>query len=372
MESAGILYANVAPVIVSGLTQLEQFTAQSAGYVFSLNMAGTALGGLVAIFFVSRLPWRPAAAVLLAGLIGMDLASAQAIDPFWLCVLRFVHGLLGGLLIGVSLGVIARMVNPERTISIFIMLQLLLGGLLTILLTPMLVSQGPGIVWLSLIGLSLLALVLLPFLDDYPLPKQDGRASEQGAGRAAWRYVLLAMLALFLFQSGEMAAFAYVIEIGLEHGFALDFIGSAVAASLWIGGPAALVVTWWSTRSGRLLPLSLSLGMLVASVSLLLVPAPSVYAMANIGFGVFFSISFPYLMGVASELDNRGQMGAVAAFAGNLGLASGPVEAGMLAGGGQYAVVVMAGVTALAISWILAVSPARMLDGRNRTGRVFW
>jgi hypothetical protein len=100
------------------------------------------------------------------------------------------------------------------------------------------------------------------------------------------------MLALFLFQSGEIAAFASAIEIGLKHGPALEFTGSAVAAS----------------------------------VSLLLVPAPSVYLIANIGFGVFFGVSFSYLMGVALQAN----------------------------------------------SWMLAVSPARMLRGRNRTGRVFW
>ena len=44
LGSAGILYANSGPVIVSGLTQSSNFTAETAAYVFFANMYGTAIG----------------------------------------------------------------------------------------------------------------------------------------------------------------------------------------------------------------------------------------------------------------------------------------------------------------------------------------
>ena len=58
LGSAGILYANFSPVIVSGLTQSQHFTAETAAYVFAANMYGTAIGGFAAVFLVGSLNWR--------------------------------------------------------------------------------------------------------------------------------------------------------------------------------------------------------------------------------------------------------------------------------------------------------------------------
>ncbi|MGE0623919.1 MAG: MFS transporter [Pseudomonadales bacterium] len=180
------------------------------------------------------------------------------------------------------------------------------------------------------------------------------------------------MLALFVYQAGEMSAWAYVIELGTGHGLTPGFVSTAVAVSLWIGGPAALFVTWWSTRSGRWLPLVTSTLAMALSVALLLVPEGVAFVLANVGFGIFFSVSFPYLMGVASELDDSGQMGALAGFAGNLGLATGPALAALLIGGGHYQPAVLVAVPAIVFSLLLAARPARALDRMNRTGRVVW
>ena len=371
LESAGILYATLSPVIVSGLARSGEFSRADAGYVFSSNMLGTALGGLCIIFFVHHLNWRRATALLLVTLILLDLLSAYAGTPSALYVLRFAHGLSGGVLIGVTMAVIARTLNPERTIALFIMLQLVVGGVITITLTPMLPTFGTSIVWLSLIGFSMLGLILLPLLGPYPVEAHASQGTVSTA-RAPGSSIGLIMIALFLFQCGEMAAFSYVIELGLSYQFDAAFTSTAVAISLWVGGPAALLVTWWSTRSGRLRPFLLSALLMIASITLLLAPAQLPYLLANIGFGVFFSISFPYLMGIASEMDSTGRMGTVAAFAGNLGLAAGPAMAGILVGEDQFVRVLVFAITSLGLSLLLALGPARMLDARNRTGKVDW
>ncbi len=371
LESAGILYAALSPVIVTGLAQSGVFSRAEAGYVFSSNMLGTALGGLAVIFFVHRLNWRRASALLLVALIILDLSSAISSAPTALYPLRFFHGLVGGVLIGVSMSVIARTVNPERTVALFIMLQLLTGGVLTLWLTPLLTSIGTSVIWVSLAGVSLLALLLLPLLGPYAIVNTDTDNSSEFA-RAPMHYVVLIMLALCVYQTGEMAAFAYVIELGFSYSFDAGFVSSAVAASLWIGGPAALFVTWWATRSGRLLPFLISAGLMVISVALLLLPLQAAFLAASIGFGVFFSISFPYLMGIASEMDNTGRMGTASGFAGNLGLAAGPAMAGVLLGDDQFVRVLVFAIAAIALSMFLALAPALMLDRKNRTGRVVW
>ncbi len=371
LESTGILYANISPVIVTGLAQSATFDAESAGYVFSVNMYGTALGGFLVIFLAHRLAWRPTAAILLLGLICLDLISAFTSQPTLLYGVRFAHGLTSGVLIGVILSVIARMVSPERTLALCIGYQLTLGGVLTFVLTPLLAELGSRIVWLSLVGFALLALALLPLLGPYPQTPTAPPTSTR-RGRAAGTLIAPALLALFVFQAGEMAAFSYVIELGLSYDFDAGFTSTAVAISLWIGGPAALLVTWWSIRSGRLLPVSTAVTLTAASVALLLVPAPVAFLLANVGFGIFFGIALSYLMGVASEMDASGRAGTAAGFAGNLGLATGPAVAAALVGDGLFERVLVFAVSAILISALLAAGPARALDRRNRTGRVEW
>ena len=190
--------------------------------------------------------------------------------------------------------------------------------------------------------------------------------------RPSWGHMSLAMVALFLFQSGQMAAFAYRVELGLHYGWSASFISLVLAVSLWLGAPAALLVAWWSTRSGRLQPVCLGVVLMTSVTGMLLVPQPLVFGVASVGFAVFFGVSFPYLLGVASELDNSGRMAAIGAFASSLGLATGPAIAAMLLGEGDHERVLVFACAALAISVLLVFGPARMLDRRARHSRVVW
>lgn len=371
LGSVGILYANFSPVIVSGLTQSAYFTAETAAYVFAANMYGTAIGGLAAVFLVGSLNWRWSSVVLVVLLIVADVVSALVGATESLYVVRFVHGLIGGSLMGVAMSVIARTESPERTIAFAILIQLSLGGLGAVVLIPQLSTYGIGVVWLSLIGLSVCALVLLPFLGQYPR-KKNIAGSLGVAHRPSWGHVFLAMAALFLFQSGQMAAFAYRVELGLHYGLSASFISLVLAVSLWLGAPAALFVAWWSTRSGRLGPVCLGGVCMTVATALLLLPNPIAFFGASIGFAVFFAITIPYLLGVASEMDNTGQMAAMGGFVNSLGLATGPAIAGILLGDAEHYRVLLFASAVLAASVVTVFAPARMLDSRAKHSRVIW
>jgi MFS family permease len=287
-----------------------------------------------------------------------------------LTALRFGHGVFAGALIGIGMSVVARMASPERTFALLIFIQLSLGGVGIAGLTPLLGSVGVGAVWLALAAFSLLTLLLLPLLGDYPAPAPAGIAS--ASGRAPLVAIALALLALFAYQAGEMAAFAYMLELGAYYGFDTAFMSLAVAVSLWIGAPATLLVAWWSTRSGRLRPILLGVSGTTAVVALLLVPAPAAFAIANAGFGIFFAIAIPYLLGLVSEMDNGGRMAAVGGFANSLGLATGPAVAAALVGGGELTRAPLLGVGLLMLSLLLALAPARALDRASPHSRVEW
>lgn len=371
LTSAGILYANIVPVITFGVAQSPAFTTDTAGFVFSVNMYGSAVGGFAIMFVVERLRWRPAAAVLLGLLIGADLSSAWLHGATALYAIRFVHGLVGGALIGVGMAVIARTERPERTFAFLLVIQLGLGGVGVALLTPLIPTLGVAVVWLSLAAFSAVALILLPLLDDYAATTGDANI-DGSTGRAPWLAIALALASLFLYQAGQMSAFAYMIELGNHYQFDAGFTSVAIAVSLWIGCPAALLVAWWSTRSGRLRPVSLGIVLTGAAVAVLLVRNPSAFLLGNVGLNVFFSLTIPYLLGVASEMDNSGRMAAVAGFVNSLGLASGPAMAAIVLGDGHFERSVVFAVALLVASAALVVVPARTLDARSKRGRVVW
>ena len=118
LASAGLFYVNIMPALVDGLIQGAGFSNREAGMVGSSNVYGASLGALVAVFFVKRVNWRRASYALLIGLISMDLLSmlVQAFLP--LLAMRFVHGFIGGMLVGIGFSIIARTTQADRTFAL--------------------------------------------------------------------------------------------------------------------------------------------------------------------------------------------------------------------------------------------------------------
>jgi len=371
LMSAGIAYAALGPVIVTGLALSEAFSNETGGFVLSANMYGTAVGGVFVALLVKRLNWRVTAAFLLVALVGVDCLSvwigvSQALYP-----IRFLHGLVGGALMGAATSVVARTENPERTFAIAIFVQLSLGGVGAAVLTPLLVDYGVGIVWLSLVLLTLSALLVLPLLDSYPVMVNTAEKSSSRQ-RAPWPYALCALLAIFIFQAGQFSLFAYELELGGHYGFETDFVSLVLASALWGGGLMALIVAWWGTRIGRLIPMCAGVFGMAVCAGMLLVPVVWIYMVAAVGFSACFSIAIPYLLGIGSEMDNSGQMAAVGSFTNTLGLATGPAIAAGLLDGDHYERVLIFSCVALLASAIVGIPAARMLDQRSKHSRVTW
>jgi predicted MFS family arabinose efflux permease len=115
LATAGLFYVNIMPALVGGLIDGAGFSNRQAGMVGSSNVYGAALGALVAVFLVKRISWRATSYVLLAGLISMDLLSLLVHHFLPLLMMRFAHGFVGGMLVGIGFSIIARTTHPDRT-----------------------------------------------------------------------------------------------------------------------------------------------------------------------------------------------------------------------------------------------------------------
>jgi predicted MFS family arabinose efflux permease len=362
-----LFYVNIMPAIVDGLIEGLGFSEKHAGFVASANVYGAACGALLIVFPVRRIRWRPTAYVLLACLILMDFLSMLIALPEAMIAFRFVHGVVGGALVGTAFSVIARTVNPDRTFGVLLVVQFGLGGLGNLYLPRLVPVFGTDVLFLALIAFSTATLLMLPFLDQYRVAEETVETAKSKA-RIALLPLALVLSATFLFQAANMGLFAFIIGLGKSHGLELPFITSTLAASGWIGIVGPVIVIAIYTKYGRLRPLALAMLMtMVVIYALHFSSNATVFFVANCGAGITWAFVIPYLLGLTAEFDKSGQMAALGGFASKMGLASGPMVSGLLLGDdGNYALLINVSVVALLVSFAACVFPALHQDRMAR------
>lgn len=367
LATAGLFYANIMPAIVDGLIGGLGFGAEEAGLAGSANLYGAAFGALMIVMLIRRLRWRPTAYVLLLCLIGMDLLSMLVSRPDVMIAVRFIHGVAGGALVGTAFSVIARTLNPDRTFGVLLVVQFGLGGLGNLYLPRLVPAFGTDVLFLSLIAFSAATLAMLPFLDRYPAGEPGGESGAAKRGIAVMP-LTLTLIAIFLFQAANMGLFAFIIGLGRDAGLTLDFITFSLALSGWVGIVGAVIVIALYTRYGRTVPLCVAFVVTIAGFALLhLSDVPTLFLIANCGTGITWAFVIPYLLGLAAEFDRTGQMAALGGFASKMGLASGPMVAGLLLGDGdRYATLINLGIVALVAGLAASLVPALRQDRRAR------
>jgi MFS family permease len=182
-------------------------------------------------------------------------------------------------------------------------------------------------------------------------------------GTRRWWLVAIVLLALFLFQAGNMALFAFIIPLGEDFGLQLAFISRTLAWATWIGALGAVLVIVMGTRMGRVWPLVAAMVLTVAGVAALgWSHLPVLFFAANAGTAITWSFVVPLLFGMASAQDRSGRLTTVAGFMSGLGLASGPLLAGLVAHTGDFVLLIAVAVALLALSGVFAVVSARRVD----------
>jgi predicted MFS family arabinose efflux permease len=331
--------------------------------VGSANIYGASVGALAAVFLVRHIRWKPALFGLLSLLLLIDLASTLVRDPMMLMVARAVHGVVGGLSVGIAYSVMARTRSPDRAFGMLLLVQFGLGGLGVMFLPTLVPIYGAQVLFLALAGLTGLALLSMTLIPK-DLARGDSRRVATGAAAGYSRFTAVAtLLALFLFQGGNMALAAFIIGLGEHASLARDFIGQALGWATWIGAAGAGLVIVMGTRLGRFRPLLAALLLTLAGTfAFLWSQVPLVYFVANVGTAITWSFVVPYLFGMVSRLDESGRLAVLGGFVSKAGLASGPLLAGLLLGEDAYGRLIIAAAGLLALSGVFALVAARRVD----------
>lgn len=366
LATAGLFYVNIMPALVDGLIEGLGYSNRQAGFVGSANVYGAALGALSAVFFVKRVPWKLVSRCLLLGLVIADILSIFVRNPELLTGLRFLHGCVGGMLVGVGFAVISRTEQADRTFGYLLTVQFGLGGLGLMYLPSLVPEFGTAALFMALIAFSTVTFLMLPFLSDYP-PRVHSNAHHSSASGVNRKMLVLALLATFLFQAANMGVYAYIIGMGRSAGLDMGFISSTLGVAAWIAIAGSVLVILISTRYGRLFPVSLAMILTLAGTWILhYSEIKSMYWLANVGVGITWAFIISYLLGMCSDFDQTGQTAALGGFASKMGLASGPFVAALVVGEDNYGLLVNLAIVALVLCLLVFVAPAALLDGKRQ------
>jgi predicted MFS family arabinose efflux permease len=367
LASAGLFYVNIMPAIVSGLIEALGYTNQQAGNVASANMYGAAAGALLIVFLIKRLNWQLVSTVFLSGLILIDLASMKIADPTTLVVVRFIHGFIGGMLVGTGFSLMARTSQPDRTFGVLLFVQFGFGGLGIMFIPGMVPDYGTQVLFYSLVAFSVATFIMLPFLPGYAVESKKA-ASESSAQNGIQMFpLLLALASIFLFQAGNMGLFAFIIGLGEHYQLEMDFISTTLGVANWLGLAGAGLVIIIGSRFGYLKSILAGIAVTAVAIWILLYSnVPVIWIISNCTIGITWGFTISYLLGLASRFDATGQMAAMGGFASKMGLASGPVVTALLLGENNYQLIIIASSIVMVISAVAVWLPARLQDRNPR------
>ena len=194
LATAGFFYVSIMPALVSGLITGLGFSPQVAGRVASCNIYGAAAGAFCAAMIVRSVSWRRAAVLLLCILLLLDLCSTLVREPLLLAAVRLVHGVMGGLLVGITYGVMSRTAFPDRCFGVLMIVQSTLGGIGSMYLPRLVPEFGAPILFFAFAALSTAALIVLPFLPAYAVERVGvSRIFDALPEARSWRGLSLAL-----------------------------------------------------------------------------------------------------------------------------------------------------------------------------------
>jgi len=350
VASAGIFYISALPALVSAMVEGLGFSEQQAGYAVSANAYGSMSGALIAVFLIRRLPWKRTVGLLFSIMIVMELSSTLITSPVVMVGWRFLLGTFGGCSVGIGLAIMARLANPDKGFGFLLAIQVGFGGLIIYLRRLVEPALGVSGVFVLLALLVSASLICVLFLQDYKVAHSRDKprlfpALSPMSG--------LTLVAIFLYQAMANGTWAYMERIGLGAGLDGAYVSRAAAVGAWIGAVGGLVPIFLGLRLGRFWPILLALALsLLAAVALGQADVRLLYFAGNVFLSFAWSVMIAYSFGLAAHYDRSGHLMVLGGTVSKFGLATGPLLAARLVGGGGYSAVI----TMAAIGFVLCLA----------------
>ena len=332
--AVGMTVANLGtwtmPMIIGTFVDSAGFSGLDAGFLASAEVGAMAAASLLTASLLGKFPPRTLA------LTGVAMVTTgHAITPEFhtvaeIATCRALAGFGGGMLYAAACATIARLGNGDRRFAIAMVMQgILIAGLLALL--PIAIdAHGPRGLFLTLAGLSLLAVPVFARYSGATEEQASTDADSPAKGFAVPYYVgALLMVPIALVATLEFSMWSQVERLGDRLGISGQAIGLILSAGTVFGLLGGITAAVLGTRYGRLAPLLTGFTLqMLATVVCILAASPVPYVIAYFLWSAALFFVVPFLFGTASTLDSQGRWAAAASGMLLVGQMSGPALAG--------------------------------------------
>jgi len=342
------------PIIVGALQDGWGYTAESAGYVTSIDLAGLLTGSVVTSWLARRLDWRWYVGGALALAAAFNLLCAPFHSMVLLCCLRFAAGLASGATYASSLTLLSRTPEPVRAFSVLILLQVVANAIVLFVFPLLNERWGPAAIFVAIAGVLLASLVVAPILPrrELPAPPSHARAAQHRPPLSVPLLPALCLMAVALFYVTIGSYWAYAERMGIGFGISAKQVHWLLSAGVFLSAAACLSARAVGHRIGQSRALLLALTLLATTLLAHgMFPTPAMFVVNLAVLQLCWNFIDIFQLGTLAVLDPSGRAAALVPAAQGAALAAGPAAAGFVLGLGKgyTAVLLLAGfATALA------------------------
>jgi MFS family permease len=349
------------PIIVGALQDGWGYTAEYAGYITSIDLAGVLTGSVVTSLTARRVDWRWYVGAALTLCAACNWLCAPFHGVVALCCLRFAAGVTSGATYASSLTLLSRHTEPARGFSILILLQVLANAIVLALFPLLNVRWGPAGIFMAIAGVLLASLAVVPLL-----PRRASAAEAQlpaGATQPRRRLAIpllpaLCLMAVALFYVTIGSYWAYAERMGIGFGISMERVHWLLSAGVLLSAAACLSARAIAHRIGQSRPLLLALAMLATTLLIHgMLPTPTMFVITLAVLQLCWNFIDIFQLGTLAVLDPSGRAAALVPAAQGAALAAGPAIAGFVLrlGKGYTAVLYLAGFMSALAAVIYAV-----------------
>jgi hypothetical protein len=329
------MFVGVTGIMIAGLQPLLLGTLEHEGRLSPAQLGQAATAELLAIgiaAFLAGAALKPERLKFMAIVSALLLAAIDAATPFvkgdTITLMRGAAGIPSGVLMWITVALIARSPTPARWSGVYLTVQTLAQFVMaTVLSATVAPAFGADGGWMALAGFCVVTALVAFALPSRlaPLPKTESDGSLPGV--RGW----IALGSAFLYSAFTIGVWVYTEPLSKQAGHDPGITGAAVSISLACqvaGGAAATVlagrVNWlWTIIACALL----NIAVLVGLASL---PGPEMFLVLSGVFGFLWLFALPFLVPMVIEADPTRRAAVLIGGAQLLGCSFGPFFASML------------------------------------------
>ena len=344
------------PIWAGIFTEVFGFSSRQTGLLLSADMTANTIAAFSARYWIHRCYWRRVfpCAVLLTVIPNLLCGMAESFETF--LAYRYLAGLGAGMMGAFMYATIRAAKNPDREFAYAMALQVFVGALCL---------NGASWLWITWSAAPVFIMTglvaLLPMICYRAIPRSNPLTGNLGSDNKLInssaginRNALFGLMAVGLFFASMNSIWSFMERLGDAEGFAADFIAFTLSVSLLFSFAGALVPAWLAGRMKRIV--TISFGYVWLFIAIFIIgqnPAAMTYLAALCVYNFFYSFVIPFQNGWIASLDRSGRTVVLLPVLQGIGIATGPVLAGLVIVDNQYANVIHVSIILLLLSYLL-------------------